>query len=595
MFRANLLLLLLFTLPAFAQVDFEPTSQTCTTVATTGELVQWGPCNDITPPPPEPTLVVSANPLNVVYGGTTTVSWDAENVSSCMYFGAGQSFTVPLSGSQSASLTEDTTFTLTCDSLTQSVTVTADDPIVIPPPDPEPGCFDGCTANADGSYSCSWRDRQETACHAGYTEQFSGWRWIYTPDVTPPPPPPPPPPPVEDPTLSVSADPLTIQSGGSTTLSWAATNVSSCTATALGQTAPVGLSGSQIMVLTATSTFSVTCDALTESVTVTVDGGTTPPPDPDPDPPPPSTASCDNTYRGIPDPCAHLGYDVFADYPADIIVTGSQSNISGNGSASDPYVVDATGLNYAGTLTVSGSYVIVDGGYVDAPQSNNGGLNMSGCSYCTVRDLEVFGSASNFDVGHSAATSIGSNNVLLRLELHGFGDRRVSAREQDFHGLKTYSSNVWVLDSEIYDVSGDSIQCGDASRGSCSNVYIGGGFMHDNRENGVDIKDSRNVVVSGVRMSGFRSTASSPGEAVIVHDDSFNAKIYDNIISDSIIGIVSSGASGHIIDGNTIQAISEGIQLRNTSSLTVTNNTINAPTCVNNQGGTSGNIQTGCN
>ena len=180
------------------------------------------------------------------------------------------------------------------------------------------------------------------------------------------------------------------------------------------------------------------------------------------------------------------------------------------------------------------------------------------------------------------------------MKIHGFGDRRVDAPEQDYHGAKVMGRDVWILDSEIYDVSGDSVQCGDASRGDCQRVYIGGGWFHDNRENGVDIKDSRDVVVSGVTMSGFRPTNSSPGEALIIHDDAYDARIFDNIISGAALGIVSSGAAGHVIDGNTIQASREGIQLRNTRKITVTNNTIDAPTCVKKQSGMSGTVQRGC-
>ena len=55
-------------------------------------------------------------------------------------------------------------------------------------------------------------------------------------------------------------------------------------------------------------------------------------------------------------------------------------------------------------------------------------------------------------------------------------------------------------------------------------------------------------------MEGFRPTSSSPGEALIVHDDAYDARIYDNIIRDSTLGIVSSGRSGHIIDNDTIVA-----------------------------------------
>jgi hypothetical protein len=78
---------------------------------------------------------------------------------------------------------------------------------------------------------------------------------------------------------------------------------------------------------------------------------------------------------------------------------------------------------------------------------------------------------------------IGNNTVWLRGSIQGLGDNRPNAREQDSHGMKIQARDVWVLDAEIYDVSGDSIQCGDASNGDCQRVYIGGGYMHHNREN----------------------------------------------------------------------------------------------------------------
>lgn len=144
-------------------------------------------------------------------------------------------------------------------------------------------------------------------------------------------------------------------------------------------------------------------------------------------------------------------------------------------------------------------------------------------------------------------------------------------------------------------MSGDSVQIGDASRGTGTRIYIGGGYMHHNRENAIDIKDSRDVVVSGVLMEGFRPTASSPGEAVILHDDAYDARILDNVIRDTTLGIVSSGRSGHLIEGNNITALSEGIQLRATTNITVRQNTISAPICVNLQSGVSGTVQSGCN
>lgn len=314
-----------------------------------------------------------------------------------------------------------------------------------------------------------------------------------------------------------------------------------------------------------------------------------PEPSPEPTPTPLPTAQCGSPYRGIPDPCAHLGFDLYVAYAVDLAANGEP--LSCTGTAADPCVI---AVGNQSKLAVSGQYVIVQNGFIDYGTTDGPALNMELCNFCVVRDVEVFGDTANFNAGHDSAVALGRNSVWLRGSIHGFGDRRISAVEQDYHGIKTFGPDVWILDSEIYDVSGDSVQVGDASRGAASNVYIGGGYMHHNRENAVDIKDSRDVVVSGVRMEGFRPTSSSPGEALIVHDDAFDARIYDNVITDANIGIVSSGASGHVIEGNTITALSVGIELRNTANLTVRDNTISAPTCVNRQSGVTGEVQAGC-
>jgi hypothetical protein len=314
---------------------------------------------------------------------------------------------------------------------------------------------------------------------------------------------------------------------------------------------------------------------------LTIDGGGI-------EPPPPVSE-----YRGIPDPNEALGFDIRADYVATETVTGSQgrATVGCTGTAQQPCLIDASGATFT-HLTVTGSYMILQGGTVNAPADRGAWLRVS-CSYCVIRDAEVIGPQR--DVSHSSAVSMNSFSVWLRGSIHNFGDIGPNAREQDFHGFKVMSDDVWILDAEVYEMSGDSVQVGDASRGSASRVYIGGGYFHHNRENGVDIKDSNDIVVSGVFMEGFRSTNSDPGSAVVVHDDAFDALIYDNIIIDAPVGIVSSGARGHVINKNRISVSRTGIELRNTQNLTVTENVIEAPTCVNNQSGTSGDIQTGCN
>lgn len=393
--------------------------------------------------------------------------------------------------------------------------------------------------------------------------------------------------------LNFSVDPEIVEAGGTTTVSWNAGWADTCRGAGMGQEQRVPTVYSAAVSVNETSTFTLTCDGVTERVTARVEAPSDPDPGPGPNPNP-DPGSCGDLGRGIADPCAAFGFDVFGDYDIDRVVSGNQGEVelSGQGTASDPYVIDARRATFS-QVNVTGRYVILLGGKVNAPSRRGAFLRTRNCHNCVVRDVEVSGPGT--DESHSSAVTLSDNSVWIGGSIHGFGDNRTNAREQDFHGMKLLSSNVWVIDAEIYDVSGDSIQCGDASRGSCSNVYISGGYMHDNRENAIDIKNSSNVVVSGVRMAGFRPTASSSGNALILHDDANNAKIFDNMISDAPMGIVSSGRRGHTIEGNTITTSRVGIQLRNTSNLTVRNNDISAPRCVEVQGGTSGSIQSGCN
>ena len=335
-------------------------------------------------------------------------------------------------------------------------------------------------------------------------------------------------------------------------------------------------------------------------------GGEPPPDEPPPDepppdepPPPPPPGGGDNppgpsAYRGIPEPSDVLGFDVWADYTPDQVVTGSRGDdiLSCNGTEANPCLIDASAATFS-KLSLRGTYVILQGGLINAPAGRGAWMESESCNFCVIRDVEVAGPG--VDSSHSAAVSLGIFNVWIRGSIHGFGDNRQNAAEQDFHGIKTYGSDKWILDAEIYDVSGDSVQIGDASRGTGTRIYVGGGYMHHNRENAIDIKDSNDVVVSGVLMEGFRPTGSSPGEALILHDDAYDARILDNVIRDTTLGIVSSGRSGHLIEGNNITALSEGIQLRATTNITVRQNTISAPTCVNLQSGVSGSVQSGCN
>jgi hypothetical protein len=78
------------------------------------------------------------------------------------------------------------------------------------------------------------------------------------------------------PTLSLTATPSTIYTGQSTTLAWASTNATSCTASD-GWTGPLPLSGELVVLTASTARYTLTCagagGSVAKSVTVTVLGG----------------------------------------------------------------------------------------------------------------------------------------------------------------------------------------------------------------------------------------------------------------------------------------------------------------------------------
>ncbi len=172
-------------------------------------------------PPAAPSVNLTANPMSVSYGGSSVLSWNSTNATSCVATGAW-SGVKPTSGtSNTGALTSTKTYTLTC-------------------------------SGAGGSAS-------------DYVTVSVGNQ------------------PQQNPTVNLSANPTSVQSGGSSTLSWSSTNATSCNASGgmSGWAGPKATSGTfYASNLTYTSTFSITCSnssgSATDSVTIYV--SQTPPP-----------------------------------------------------------------------------------------------------------------------------------------------------------------------------------------------------------------------------------------------------------------------------------------------------------------------------
>ncbi len=218
-----------------------------------------------------PTVTLTASPVSVGSGQSATLSWKATNTTSC----TGAGFTAGgTSGSATVKPVKTTTYSVSCTAtgstakITDSATVTV---TAAPPPTLKNCTFNG-KAVASGSSVTAYKTEtvpsgsvcanQKRVCTNGV---LSGTYPAASCKVLPLLPPPP--------TVTLTASPTSVSSGRASTLTWKATNATSCTGT--GFTAG-GTSGSVSVKPAKTTKYSISCSAphstakATASVTVTV-------------------------------------------------------------------------------------------------------------------------------------------------------------------------------------------------------------------------------------------------------------------------------------------------------------------------------------
>lgn len=197
-------------------------------------------------------------------------------------------------------------------------------------------------------------------------------------------------------------------------------------------------------------------------------------------------------------------------------------------------------------LRLLGSYLIVDGIVVD------GGRVEAAGTATVLRNSEVR------NMNSTAVAVSGSGTVIYKNHIHHNGDSE-NPIERDTHGVNVMPATyaTYVIDNDIHHNGGDGIQVGSYNSAEpwARYVFIGGNRIYDDRENGVDIKKSRDVVVSQNSISGYGVTSSSAGEAIVTHDTPERIWILNNTVGYSEQGIVCSGASGYVVAGNVIVAI----------------------------------------
>lgn len=244
------------------------------------------------------------------------------------------------------------------------------------------------------------------------------------------------------------------------------------------------------------------------------------------------------------------------------IITTSGDTVMASGTASSPVFIRGVGRplfksqsNSDGRqLRVNGAYYIVEGIVVgDSALS----FEFRG-HHGVLRNSEI--REHDPDWNSAAVYGQGNNFVVFNNSIHDNGDA-ASSVERDIHGVKfsAGASHVWVLDNQIRRNSGDDLQLGDdvSPEPWVHHVYVGRNIGQGSRENCLDVKQARDVILSQNDCSGSRPTSSSSGEAVVVHNNAERIWVIFNHIHDSEVGVVSAqnGGGPVYVVGNLITRI----------------------------------------
>ncbi len=168
--------------------------------------------------------------------------------------------------------------------------------------------------------------------------------------------------------------------------------------------------------------------------------------------------------------------------------------------------------------------------------------------HAAIRHSELAGNGNTR--GGSAVYASGSSGayardlVIYNNHIHHQGNSELY-EAQDRHGVKLsdYTKSVWIVDNEINNTQGDSVQPGHGANYTVNYVYIGRNTMHDDRENAVDIKECTDVIISENIMYGYEPSGDSPGEVLVIHYRPDNVWVLNNEIYDGVIGIAISGST----------------------------------------------------
>jgi hypothetical protein len=240
-------------------------------------------------------------------------------------------------------------------------------------------------------------------------------------------------------------------------------------------------------------------------------------------------------------------------------------------------------------VDVRGAYWTIDGLRLDLSGDRAFAVfwRGSGAHHGVVRNCFL----KNGTEGAGVYVANSAHDVLIENnEIHHF-----QKSSGDSHGVcvETTSRNVVVRGNDIHHNSGDGVQCLGPEGGATGpgtpfdNLVVEDNELHENHENGADIKTCTHVILRRNSIWGHHRTASSAGEGVVVHLSAKDVTLEDNVFRGNGRGINIGGVrvgappthivlrrnlvlDGYAAEGND----GVGIRVDTSSDVKLQNNTV---------------------
>jgi len=305
----------------------------------------------------------------------------------------------------------------------------------------------------------------------------------------------------------------------------------------------------------------------------------------------PYTTYVDNTHPDCTDSGAGTASSPLCSIPTDLSSPGTVVEIHGgpydygdvlltltaNGTQTQPVFVrgvdDGNGfpvIANADKATLQGSFFIIENLVFDRTQVRNKNSQdpaQYAPRFIAMRNLEVMRHPSK------------NGTVLTGTDIVFYNNHVHHHQGDDRHGtsVRHGSERVWIIDNYYHHNGGDAIQfCHGCFKNPPIYIYIGRNLMHSDRENGIDLKYGKNIVVSQNTLHSYAAarkhtqwcfddrsscgvfTSGSDGSAIVLGSDGapVNTWIIFNDIHSSVQGIRVEAALGAWLIGNNIHGLS---------------------------------------